>query len=294
MRIKLLAAGLMLSFCFSNLAMAGSLQADRETVLSKAPIYVMVELGRYELCSEAPLTPNVMDTYCSLDDQLATLQSHSGSIEAVQGKITLAVDLFINTDETLTNAINDLGSPTNKIDFAFKTNFSKGLIIKVQPDEDYQEDGTIDKAGRLVFYVNTGAIPKKVLEIPYSDLVGETFGNWESDGYGYGYLIRRIDFEEGADLTARNLSFKNRLAVAEKLMPVAVWARESLIKEKITPALYRNFDALVQSLWFKDYDDAEVEYFIWRYNRLEHYFKKYSPTPERFYGGLQVLMNRFN
>jgi hypothetical protein len=293
MKIKILAAGLILSFCFSNLALAGGLKANRATVLSQAPIYLLVEHGYFRLCIEN-IVPRAMDGYCLLKDQLASERHHSGSIEAVQGKLTVAKNLLIDADETLTNEMNDLGQPAEKIDFEFNTHFSKGMILKVWPDQDYSESGTVDTMGRLKFYVHTDGGPKLIMEIPYSDLVGQTNGKWESDGHVFGYKISRINFAPGADLAARNLAFKNKLAIASQLLPLEMRTRDSLLNGKITPALYRNFDSLFQSIWFKDYTSEDVDYFYWRFNRLKYYYQKYAPTPERYYGGLQVLMDRFN
>lgn len=290
MKNKYLAVGVMVSLSLSNIAVAAGLNADRATVLSRAPIYVMVKLGMDGLCAES--LPAEAPEGCLLKAQLGENTEWKGSVEAVQGKMTLAKELFIGSDETIKNAEGDLGLPTAKIDFDFKTPFYKGLIIKVQPDADYAEVGLPSDIGRLVFNENIGGKEIKVQEINYSDLVGLKSYAWGSDGYGRGYLIRVIDFDSKADLATRNAIFNNKLTVTSKLQYVENWARAQLISGKINRDLYLDIDGLVDASWFKNYSSEDPLQFQRRYNRLLNNLKNEKVTPALFYGGLNQLMKR--
>ena len=290
MKNKLFTLGALIVLSTANIAMAAGLQADRDTVLSRAPIYVMVQLGMEGLCSEN-LIGNAVEG-CLLANQLSVNSELNGSVEAVQGKMTLAKELFIGSDETIKNAEGDLGLPTSKIDFGFKTPFYKGLIIKVQPDANYVEGGMPDAVGRLIFSQNYDGNSYNRLEISYSDLVGEKYQNWTENPYRMGFQVRVIDFDVKANLAQRNVVFRNKLSVASKLQSVENWARAQLISGKISRDLYLEIDGLVDTSWFKNYSDSDLVLFHRQYRRLSNNINKEKVTPALFFGGLNQLMKR--
>lgn len=291
MKNKLIAAGLLIGLSLSNMALAATSTetgADKATALSRAPIYVMVKLGRETLCRDENI-PNGADG-CTIESQLGNNAQWNGSIEAIGGKITVAKGLFITAGENIKNAEGDTGKATNKIDFDFKTPFYKGLIIKVQPD-------TEGELGKLIFNTDSDGVSTKSMEINYSDLASRAGMNseaWNQNDSGAGYEVRVIDFDKNADLATRNAVFKNKLAIASKLQSVEEWARASLISGKIDADLYEKVNELVEQSWFNEYDQQDIIYFQWRFNRLKKQFNNKKSTPALLYGGVNLLMKKIS
>jgi len=264
MKNKIVVLALIASMAIPNTTWALD-NFTRSEILAKAPIYLRVEIGK-RLLSE--YSENV---------------EYTGTIEAVHGTMTVAKEILIGADETLSNAEKDTSKASSKINFDFKTPFFKGMILKVQPDADYPESGA--EMGQLIFSLkNKDGVMGEVYRFPFSQL------NNSFISAAGAYFIGSLGFPFDADLKARDEAFQKNLVVAGELQIEARWAREMYLGGKISADLYNKFETLADLAWVNQYN--ETGYFQWRYNRLKTYMKNEKVTPALFYGGLNLLMKR--
>ncbi|MCC6643776.1 hypothetical protein IT411_03435 [Candidatus Peregrinibacteria bacterium] len=243
-----------------------SYAASNTDVLGQSPFYVLVEMG----CDGSKCNPD-------------TLRKITGSVEATGAKLAIAKGIGITASETLTNEFDDIGRESAKIDFSFSTAFKKGFVLKVFPNADFDESAVLD------FKYTEGGLKRAD---PYLWPFLER-GYYADMDTSLGLTMTVIDFAEGANLSARNAAFKNKLLILPKLISVDEWAQAKAAEGKIDLDLYGRFAQLTHDAWLKNYSDEDVYYFNWRFNRLKKNLNDKKVSPVLFYGGLNVLMKRF-
>lgn len=264
------------SMMFGSIAYAGSPDGGvkPDDILAKSPLYLMVKIGPGAACNK-DLVVGDTDWACS---NMAT--NYKGSIEAVEGTMTIASPINVGSNEVLTNDSGEKGTPSTKINFDFSTSLTKKFIIKLFPDENLTENG------KLLIKLGGTSEPE---EVSFAQM-------YKTGDFNFSQLDQRsislIPLNSNL-LKERSLQFKNKLSVATRMETMASWASAKLQDKKITPELYNEFAKLADAAWYKDYSDADVIYFNWRFNRLKKDINKEAFKPAFFYGGLNVLMKRF-
>lgn len=244
-----------------NLGLAGSALAAVDNsipvknILDRSPVYVLVKMQ----ASEGDL---------------------KGYLQAVGGKMSLAKEIGISSAEVLNNAENDLGTPTDQINFELDGDDEKGMVIRLLPE---------DNSGKLI--INRTNWYDGKFEVNYLDLYNEGwFIRSEND---FMFSMEVIKFPENFSLSQRNNGFSNKLQVAPRLVNVEIWANAKEQNGEISAELQDKFAELSDQSWFKNYSDEDVRYFNWRFNRLKKNINDKKVSPTLFYGGLNTLMKRF-
>ncbi len=270
----MLAAMILGSVLFGNLALAGSPSASVKPadILAKSPLYLMVKIGPGAACNKNKSSER---TYAAC---VTKAVHYTGSIEAVEGTITVASPINVGSNEVLTSDSGDIGTPSAKINFDFRTNLTKKFIIKLFPND------TLTDQGKLMIKLGSESQEGSFAEM------------YNTGDFNFSMLdernIKLIPLDSNL-LKDRNLQFKNKLSVALRLETMMNWVSAKLQDKKITPELYNAFAKLTDEAWYKNYSDADVTYFNWRFNRLKKDMNKETFKPVFFYGGLNVLMKRY-
>lgn len=274
MKNRLIAALILGNVIFSGIAYAGSPAADVKptSIIAQSPLYLMVKIGSGKACNA--------DNAVSETDAGCTTKSinYKGSIEAVEGTLTVATPINVGSNEVLTNEFSDTGKPATKIDFDFSTALTKKFIIKLFPNDNLTDKGKL--------LVKLGASSE---EISFAEMYNTGYFNFSQLDER---SIKLIPLNS-LDLSVRNQQFKNKLAVAPRLEKMAEWAAGKMQKGEVNPELYNAYAELADAAWYKNYSDEEVNYFNWRFNRLKKNFDTKDFKPAFFYGGLNVLMKRY-
>ena len=269
-----MAALILGSVIFNGVAYAGSPAGSVKLtdILAQSPLYLMVKIGPGAACNK--------NTAVSETDAGCKTKSinYKGSIEVLEGTLTVATPINVGSNEVLTNEFSDTGKPASRLDFDFNTSLTKKFIVKLFPNE------TLTEKGKLVVKLGTNSE-----EISFTEMYNSGYFNFSQLDER---SIKLIPLNSGA-LSARNMQFKNKLSVAPRLEKMAEWAAGKMQKGDITPELYNAYAELAEAAWYKNYSDEEVNYFNWRFNRLKKNMNKETFKPAFFYGGLNVLMKRF-
>lgn len=273
MNKKIAVLGLIGLFSMAGTSLAAGV-VTKADLLARSPIYLVVEIGKRTVCD-----PNYQYfAACPLTNSPEANLEYSGSVQVTGGTMTVAKEILIDSDETLTNSVQDTGKPSAEIDFDFKTPYYKGMVIKLQPDLDFTD-------GKLVFSEKKDGVLVKSLEIPFNEL--ENNSELKSAG---NFTVENIYFPSTFSLKDRNASFQKKLIVTAEMMKVEKWARDSYIAGKISEPLYQNFRTLTEMSWLLDYNDTD--YFRRRYGFLKANFNNKKATAALFYGGLSQLMKK--
>lgn len=275
MKNRILAVMILGSVLFGNIAYADSPASNVKLadILAKSPLYLMVKIGPGAACDKNNKSSEWTDTGC-----VTEAVHYTGSIEAVEGTMTVATPINVGSNEVLASDSGDNGTPSTKISFDFRTNLTKKFIIKLFPND------TLTDKGKLMIKLGSES-----QEVSFAEI-------YNTGDFNFSMLderrIKLIPLDSNL-LKDRNLQFKNKLSVSSRLETMTNWAGTMLQEKKVTPELYNSFAELTEASWYKNYSDEDVSYFNWRYNRLKTAVNKGKLNPVFFYGGLNVLMKRF-
>lgn len=248
---------LLLSAFFVFTAFSGNLTLAKE-YNPASPYYILMLWGNFN-----PEAKNL------------TEKKWEGSVEIQNGNITLGKEIFITSDEKITNSKNDTGAETAKIEFETKTkNYFKGAIFRIFPDAD-----SVDTADRVTFMVDEMSITTSVKKL-------EALNMREGLPDGTEIIVRNIQFMKDKTLEERNSFFYNKLQVLNKFLKLESWIRTQYESGNIDITLFKKFRALVEKSFDKTYSDSKTEYFVRLFTRLSSAVNKNKISNQIFYNGV--------
>ncbi|MBD3270088.1 hypothetical protein GF376_01020 [Candidatus Peregrinibacteria bacterium] len=255
---KLFAAGL---FLFLLMPLANAQESKYQ---ENSPKYLLLTWGSFNL----------------QDNQ--ALKTFEGSITGANADFTVAKNIGINTDESLSSESGDLGLPSSEINFETKSVFFEGILLKVYPHVENQDNG------KLSLEIN-----EQVQEYDLESL--DQIDQKSVGGIGSKALeirIENIHDSKGAEIDQVEASFAHKYKVLSKMTAVIEWAQKNLDQADLDDITYQRFEELFFKAMDKDYTAKELQYFEWRFQRLAFALKREKISPRMFYIGLNRLVER--
>lgn len=279
MKNKIILVALAIGLLGATQVSARSLTIDNNYLHQESPLYLRVSIGNHDGCAVASSCKE---------------HHYQGTLKAEKAKMTVARDLLVTTDETLTSSSGDWGVPAEEISFDFNTSFYKGAVIKIFPNSN----ATIEN--KLVLTLKQDGHPEETAEIRYELLSPDSVNIFLSTLFPLGEqlasdaLMEKVQLQVlglGWDGNLKNERFASKLTILQKAFNLENWLRTQLLAGRINNLTYTEWQLALDMIWDNaELTPADVQSFVKRYNRLKLMLDKGLTKPELMVGNLKRLL----
>lgn len=279
MKNKIILVALAIGLLGATQVSARSLTIDNNYLHQESPLYLRVSIGNHDGCSEASSCKE---------------HHYQGTLKAEKAKMTVARDLLVTTDETLTSSSGDWGVPAEEISFDFSTPFYKGAVVKIFPDAD----ATVDH--KLTLTLKQDDLPSENVEISYQLLSPDSLDILLTTSLHLGEKLASDSLMEkmqlqvlgvGWEENLKNERFASKLTMLQKALNLEKWLRTQLLESKATNLTYMEWQTALDMIWDNaEFTPADATNFVRRYSRLKLMLDKGLTRAELVVGSLKRLL----
>jgi hypothetical protein len=280
MQKKIFSALLIVIISFVSCLNSVFAQTAEEYLKEMRPFYLGILIGKMDGCKDI--------NNCSKE-------RYQGSIEVLNGKLTLAKEILINSDEKLANELGDTGLPSDKIDFDFETELYKGLIVKIYLDEEFTLEDSLTlnvkrgAEGEKTWVIPYDLLTKKTLNVLYTSAeVDDKYADWREDSE----WVKVMPLYYGSDNVRVPNEFAKRLEVLSKLNTLENFSRAEYLAGRLDHIHYLELQKIWSFFWGGTrITSEEVSIFSKRYSRLRKMINENSTSLARLIGNLRLYTN---